>query len=71
MADLKPCPFCGKEIEWYSVEMNKYGIDRLQIDCCVSFDIRSDHVMYTDDDRFVRDGLDAIEKWNRRVNDGD
>lgn len=65
--ELKPCPFCGKEIDQYSVEVNTYGIKRLQISCCMNFDITSDEVLETFFGNEVIAGFDAEEKWNRRV----
>ena len=55
MSELKPCPFCGGEADWFWDGINQ----RWQIHCedCTAV--------------ISCDGLeDAIEAWNRRVEDG-
>lgn len=70
--ELKPCPFCGKEISAYSLDCNQYGVERLVINCCMEFDIESDDVMSSSDgSAAVRVGKDAVEKWNRRAGEQD
>lgn len=65
--NLKPCPFCGKEVEPCTISQNKYGVTRLEIECCMYFDIRSDYSMTTKAGIEYKLGLDAVEKWNRRA----
>ena len=67
MIELKPCPFCGQKIERYSIEADSYGISRLQINCCMDFNIMSDDVVTSFGGEWARVGLTALEKWNRRV----
>ena len=62
MSDLKPCPFCGGKAELIIVPgYFKYGLSSIGwfvkcIDgCCNQSTYMSDH--------------DAVEAWNRRVND--
>ena len=69
MIDLKPCPFCGREIKLYGLVTSQEGIERLDIDCCMDIRIESDPVLYADDGRYIRTGLDALQKWNRRENE--
>lgn len=68
--NLESCPFCGKEIEYYSIETNKYGVTKLKIKCCMDFSIESDEVLIAFShlgETAVKIGKDAIEKWNTRV----
>lgn len=66
--DLKLCPFCGKKPTVIEGVLDKYGIARLELDCCMRFDIWSDEMMYSDGGKaYVRLGMDAVEKWNRRA----
>lgn len=63
--ELKSCPFCGKEIDKYSVDVSAYGVERLQISCCMNFDITSDALFFANEP--LKLGPDAEEKWNRRA----
>lgn len=71
MIDLKPCPFCGRVPTAIEVVYNRYGANRLKIDCCMSFDIWSDELIYSDAKGYVRVGRDAVEKWNTRAGEQD
>jgi len=60
MSDLKPCPFCGGKAELLTVPANSglSGTKWVVVckkRCCNQYPHISDH--------------DAIEAWNRRVND--
>lgn len=67
MFNLKPCPFCGKEIKRYSIgTFNGYDVYELKISCCMEFDITSDELLFADGDP-LKLGLDAVEKWNKRA----
>lgn len=66
MTELKPCPFCGKEIKRYSMEMANGYVYELKISCCMEFDITGDELLFADGEPF-KVGLNAIEKWNRRA----
>lgn len=69
--ELKPCPFCGKEISAYSLDCNQYGVERLVINCCMEFDIESDEVLTTFTGEGVIAGFDAVQKWNRRAGESE
>ena len=63
MADLKPCPFCGvtPTIEQHIDFANRL---RFGIECCnPKCDIQPLTCWYADE-------KEAIEVWNRRVEDG-
>ena len=68
MIELKPCPFCGKEIKRCSIGTANGYVYELKISCCMEFDITSDELLFADSEPF-KVGLDAIEKWNRRASD--
>ena len=54
--ELKPCPFCGGEAVINPVfDLHVYFVHCKNCDCAIG--------------RFYRDKCDAIEAWNRRVND--
>ena len=66
--ELKPCPFCGNVPSVIETTFDKYGSRQLKIHCCISFDIRSDELIYSKGKReYFRVGMDAVEKWNRRA----
>lgn len=64
--NLKPCPFCGKEVEVYAISYDKYRCVSLKIACCMEFYIQADELTVYGSNAF-REGKDAIEKWNRRA----
>ena len=64
--ELKPCPFCGKEIKRYSIGTADGYVYELKISCCMEFDITGDEPIFADN-RPHMIGLDAVEKWNRRA----
>ena len=57
MTDLKRCPFCGMKIEDYELTVSCGKAHRLEIRCCVNFDICEDNEK------------DAVEIWNTRAFD--
>lgn len=68
MIDLKPCPFCGKKPHVYSLEAHDGCVSKLEIDCCIRFEIEPSYMIYTEggtEKRFYPSG-DAVEVWNRR-----
>lgn len=67
--ELKPCPFCGKEIKEYSVTSECGIIKELSIECCMKVDIESDPMLTSLDGERVLIGSDALQKWNRRAED--
>ena len=55
MTELRKCPFCGGEAETYSYYFNEWYIGCVECSCDLGvFDTKEE----------------AIEAWNRRVNDG-
>lgn len=69
MKDLKPCPFCGQspaitESHRWPWMANKsvigFSVVCENIDC----------VIYSADNTYFRSKSDAIEAWNRRVENG-
>lgn len=59
MDDLKPCPFCGAECDII------YNYDKKFVPYCINFDclLNENEVGFDTEE-------EAIEAWNRRVNDG-
>lgn len=70
---LKPCPFCGREVETYEMEMESgKGITHLVVrcECGVEMEVESrgmDVVTYCGS-RFIGDT--ALDIWNRRTAGG-
>lgn len=69
MIELKPCPFCGREIEDYSIKIEKGMTDELNISCFCGADfcIRGTKT-YGDNKRIYI--TSAIDVWNRRTENG-
>ena len=66
MAELKPCPFCGGEIDERGVQCN-YGKKSITLDlkckkCGTFFKFKSK----LENDPY----LEAVEAWNRRADNG-
>lgn len=66
---LKPCPFCGKEVEHYTIGYQGPYASELEVACegcnahiCINIPERyySNNVLYVF-------GLDAVERWNSRI----
>lgn len=66
--DLKPCPFCGRDIESMEYTIKNNCVINLIVHCCVDIDIDADPFFQTSDGDFLV-GDDAVTKWNRRAND--
>ena len=64
MDELKPCPFCGGEVEIIDTGLNfwKYAIRHKNICVKCILDTRGFSTEKTKQE--------VIEAWNRRVNDG-
>ena len=59
MAELKPCPFCGGNVKHRYFSDGFFNYCRVECKRC--------NVMMTQVDRI---GIEAIEAWNRRAEDG-
>lgn len=74
MLELKPCPFCGRKPESYSITIEDGKVSEMELECCMKFIIRPDALYHTvafEEHTFFPNG-DAIEIWNRRAdNDTD
>lgn len=67
MSNLKPCPFCGKEIEITKNVVNEY---RAFIECsCRRCDVEFSHVQYFTVSQCDRKAVteDFTTVWNRRT----
>lgn len=69
MTELKPCPWCGGEMR---VSYHSKGYFRFQH---ITFDFKTRHCLYDEIDSYIvplrgiASLADAIEAWNRRVDD--
>lgn len=70
---LKPCPFCGSEVELSRLEMDQVGVTSIEVRCRCGAEILfdSDDYIYDWTDTPHQMGLTAIEKYNNRVIDED
>ena len=69
MYDLKPCPFCGAEVDAISLYVDgATGPSQLHIECrCgIEFNVREDDLVFGPTGRAHQLGMNAVEKWNRR-----
>lgn len=68
---LKPCPFCGSEVEIARLDMDQGGVTSIEIRCRCGAELRfeSDDYIYDWTDTPHQMGLTAIEKFNNRVTD--
>jgi hypothetical protein len=71
---LKPCPFCGREINTYEMEMESgKGITYLNIRCECGVEVEIDsfgmEVFSHSGRRFIGDT--ALDIWNRRTAGGE
>lgn len=66
MAELKPCPFCGRHVTRCEMthEFNRTMEITVECDCGARITC-SAYWMFDDED-----GPDAIEMWNRRADNG-
>ena len=69
MEKLKPCPFCGKEIEHYNIEFLGPAATRLEVRCDYCGAEISIEPVYFDIIKNNPASDDAISRWNRREND--
>ena len=69
--NLKPCPFCGNQVNIMEINTGTCGVTSLKIECSCGVDvsIESDETYSSWDGCKFRPGRDAIEKWNRRASD--
>ena len=65
---LKPCPFCGNEVEVARIDTSMGGVTSIEVRCRCGAEVRleSDDFMYDWTGAAHQFGLTAIEKWNRR-----
>lgn len=73
MSELKPCPFCGGEAEFYRTPIltKKQWVDSVTVKC-PTCEARTARVLY--DAMKHGDGgeyVEAATAWNRRATDGD
>lgn len=64
MAELKPCPFCGRKIEYYETVHERGVIDELTVECDCGARIIMSPLWMGDGE------VDAITAWNRRADNG-
>ena len=64
MAELKPCPFCGKPVDSYEVAYESNHPTELTVHCDCGVRITCSSYCSRDWD------ISAIKLWNRRVADG-
>lgn len=65
---LKPCPFCGNEVELTRLDMAQGGVTIIEVRCSCGAEVRfeSDDFVYDWTGDAHQMGLTAIDKWNRR-----
>ena len=65
---LKPCPFCGSEVEVVQVECRAGGVTSIEVCCSCGVDVRieSDDFIYDWTGEAHQLGSNAVQKWNRR-----
>ena len=65
---LRPCPFCGSEVELARVDCEMGGVTSIEVRCRCGAEVRieSDDYMYDWTGAAHQLGLNAIQKWNRR-----
>lgn len=70
---LKPCPFCGRNVEPSRVDACEGGLTRLEIDCCIEFILTTETLMYhkrpfsdLDDKGYIPE-RNLIDLWNTRA----
>lgn len=66
MIELKPCPFCGRKITKYSIGTINGIVERLDIECCMTFIVKADEMLWHGNE-MIMTGQDARQKWNQRV----
>lgn len=71
MGDLKPCPFCGREVSAAEAQFDRTGPTRIKVNCeCgISFDIEAGDPFFDGNGNIFRPGPNAIDMWNRRAED--
>lgn len=66
---LKPCPFCGKEVEHYTIAYQGPKASELEVvceECHAHIRIIIPEWYFRNDTLSILD-LDAVERWNRRI----
>lgn len=68
---LKPCPFCGTDVNQCvsEFEFDQAGLRRIVIECCGRFEFETGIIRSVTGETIVIE--DLIEKWNRRTTDHD
>ena len=68
---LRPCPFCGSEVEPSLLSMERGGVTSIEVRCRCGAEVRfeSDDFIYDNKGVAHQMGLTAIEKFNRRADD--
>ena len=64
MKELKPCPFCGYEIKDYTLEYRDGKLEGLTAHCWMC------QARFELFNEYDPDAPDAIDRWNRRADDG-
>ena len=67
LVNMRACPFCGRQIKRYSMEMEYGWITKIvaNCECGVYFEVNADEKVYADGTPW-RFGMTALDKWNTR-----
>ena len=65
MIELKPCPFCGREIYNYSIKIESGRSDELNISCYCGADFFIRGTKIYEDNKRIRI-TSAADVWNNR-----
>ena len=71
--NLRPCPFCGNEVEIAELRFDRIGAEYIRTECrCgASVEFYSDDRISNWRGEQYQTGLTAIEKWNKRAGEAD